>query len=116
MRTSVPDSHRPAATIARFVACAVFALGIAAAGTAHAQACSGGPDGGMDATGNQCNDAALVAPQAPAEARTAGAQASPAARRDSVAYAYAARGAGRHAPARADHDGKRTAATRVSSR
>ena len=33
--------------------------------SAHAHDCSGGPDGGSDATGNQCNDAAaIVAPSA----------------------------------------------------
>lgn len=30
---------------------------LTAAGTLHAENCSGGPDGGTDATGNQCNDA-----------------------------------------------------------
>ena len=34
----------------------------------HAQVCSGGADGGMDATGNQCNDTAAVAPHAGAPA------------------------------------------------
>jgi hypothetical protein len=29
--------------------------------SAHAHDCSGGTNGGMDATGNQCNDAAAVA-------------------------------------------------------
>ena len=29
--------------------------------SAHAHDCSGGTDGGMDATGNQCNDAVAVA-------------------------------------------------------
>ena len=29
--------------------------------SAHAYNCSGGTDGGMDATGNQCNDVAAVA-------------------------------------------------------
>ena len=29
--------------------------------SSYAHDCSGGPSGGMDATGNQCNDSALVA-------------------------------------------------------
>jgi hypothetical protein len=35
----------------------MFSLSLAAvlAGPVHAQVCSGGSDGGMDATGNQCN-------------------------------------------------------------
>ena len=35
----------------------MFSLSLAAvlAGPVHAQGCSGGSDGGMDATGNQCN-------------------------------------------------------------
>lgn len=32
--------------------------------SAHAHDCSGGADGGMDATGNQCNDPVAVAPVA----------------------------------------------------
>ena len=34
---------------------ACFAAAFALSGPASAQVCSGGPDGGMDATGNQCN-------------------------------------------------------------
>ena len=34
---------------------------------AHALDCSGGANGGMDATGNQCNDAATVATVAPSD-------------------------------------------------
>jgi hypothetical protein len=34
----------------------LIAFAIAFAGSVHAQGCSGGPDGGMDATGNQCSD------------------------------------------------------------
>ena len=38
----------------------MFSLSLAAvlAGPAHAQGCSGGTDGGMDPTGNQCNEVA----------------------------------------------------------
>jgi hypothetical protein len=38
----------------------LFSLALAAvlAGSAHAQGCSGGTNGGMDATGNQCNEVA----------------------------------------------------------
>jgi hypothetical protein len=32
-----------------------FVAGLTCATAAHAQTCSGGADGGMDATGNQCN-------------------------------------------------------------
>ncbi len=38
-----------------FVAATLFSL------SAHALDCSGGANGGMDATGNQCNDVAAVA-------------------------------------------------------
>lgn len=48
----------------RFVASCVVAL--AAAPILHAQQCSGGADGGMDATGNQCN----VPPQHAASVET----------------------------------------------
>lgn len=49
-----------AATIAKSLVCIGF-LGVLVAigvhpGTAHAQACSGGAGGGMDATGNECRD------------------------------------------------------------
>lgn len=39
--------------LVRSAGCIVAAFAIA--GQASAQTCSGGPDGGMDATGNQCN-------------------------------------------------------------
>lgn len=39
----------------------LVAFAIAFAGSVHAQGCSGGPDGGMDATGNQCSDPGGVA-------------------------------------------------------
>ena len=48
---------------------------LAIAASAHAQTCSGGPDGGMDATGNQCGSSPVpssnAAPAAaiPAKAR-----------------------------------------------
>jgi hypothetical protein len=48
---------------------------LAMAASAHAQTCSGGPDGGMDATGNQCGSSPVptssAAPAAaiPAKAR-----------------------------------------------
>jgi hypothetical protein len=57
----------------RILSSGVFARVLAGAATvvlaislsAHAHDCSGGPDGGSDATGNQCNDAAtIVAPSA----------------------------------------------------
>lgn len=40
------------------------------AASAHAHDCSGGTDGGMDATGNQCNEPARVAAAAPAPAKS----------------------------------------------
>ena len=42
-----------------FVAAMFFSL------SAHAHDCSGGLNGGMDATGNQCNDTVAVATVAP---------------------------------------------------
>jgi len=42
-------------TLLTLIAAAFFSL------SAHAHDCSGGAGGGMDATGNQCNDAAVVA-------------------------------------------------------
>jgi hypothetical protein len=65
--TRVPQDHFGAriptpiaATIARSIVCIAF-LGVLVAigvhpGAAHAQACSGGAGGGMDATGNECRD------------------------------------------------------------
>ncbi len=47
------------------IAAALFSL------SAHAHDCSGGPDGGMDATGNQCNavaSAPVASSDAPARA------------------------------------------------
>ena len=38
-----------------FVAATLFSV------SAHAHDCSGGPNGGMDATGNECSDATTVA-------------------------------------------------------
>jgi hypothetical protein len=38
--------------------------------SAHAHDCSGGVNGGMDATGNQCNDAVAVATLAPSAGAT----------------------------------------------
>ena len=54
----------------------VFLLSLAAvlAGPVHAQVCSGGNDGGMDATGNQCNTLYEVAALATASAITSPAQ------------------------------------------
>jgi len=46
------------------IAVAAFLL----AATAHSHDCSGGADGGMDATGNQCNDPASVVAVIPAPA------------------------------------------------
>ena len=39
----------------------MFCLVAAFAAPLHAQVCSGGADGGIDATGNQCSDAATIA-------------------------------------------------------
>lgn len=39
--------------------------------SAYAHDCSGGADGGMDATGNQCNDVASVAPVVPSKGAAA---------------------------------------------
>ena len=50
----------------------MFSLSLAAvlAGPVHAQGCSGGNDGGMDATGNQCNTLNEVAAPATGSAIT----------------------------------------------
>ena len=50
----------------------IGAVVFAVAGAVHAQDCSGGTDGGMDATGNQCNEPRTVAvgPAAPAATRS----------------------------------------------
>lgn len=42
-----------------------LATAVALAGNARAHSCSGGPDGGMDATGNQCNQGATDAARPP---------------------------------------------------
>jgi hypothetical protein len=42
---------------------------IALIGTAHAHDCSGGTGGGMDATGNECNDTIAAVPVAPVAAK-----------------------------------------------
>lgn len=42
----------------------LFAAATVLAATAHAHDCTGGTDGGMDATGNQCNDPVAGAPRA----------------------------------------------------
>ncbi len=47
-----------------FVAAMFFSI------SAHAHDCSGGVNGGMDATGNQCNDAVAVASAAPSDGAT----------------------------------------------
>ncbi|MFO1302942.1 MAG: hypothetical protein U1F54_04375 [Burkholderiales bacterium] len=47
---------------------ATAALVLAASARAHD--CSGGTDGGMDATGNQCNEPARVVAAAPAPAKS----------------------------------------------
>jgi len=47
--------------------------------SAHAHDCSGGVNGGMDATGNQCNDMASVAMLVSSDAATAPTTAMPAA-------------------------------------
>jgi len=46
----------------------VTTIVLALAGVAHATGCSGGTDGGMDATGSQCNQAAPAMEAAPAPA------------------------------------------------
>jgi len=46
----------------------VTTIVLALAGGAHATECSGGADGGMDATGNQCTQAAAATEAAPAPA------------------------------------------------
>ena len=46
------------------VAAALFSL------SAHAHDCSGGANGGMDATGNQCNDTVAVATIASSDSAT----------------------------------------------
>ena len=61
----------------------VTTIVLALAGVAHATGCSGGSDGGMDATGNQCTEAAPVMEAAPAPA--AGGQPGSATRSPSTA-------------------------------
>ena len=65
---------------ARSISLAVAVLALSA--VAHAHDCSGGPDGGMDATGNQCNEPAAfiapsTAPQPAVEVARADAKATP---------------------------------------
>jgi len=54
----------------KIIRTAAVAVALVFGGSVHAQVCSGGPDGGMDAAGVQCNDAgdAQVAPQQQAPA------------------------------------------------
>jgi len=51
----------------------IAAAALAFAASAHAQNCSGGTDGGTDATGNQCNQpaSAVAAEQTPAKSLSA---------------------------------------------
>jgi hypothetical protein len=42
----------------------LVAAAVVLSASAHAQDCSGGPDGGMDATGNQCSHSSPVAERA----------------------------------------------------
>lgn len=49
----------------------ITAAALCLAATVHAHDCSGGADGGMDATGNQCNDRVAIAMSAE-QWRTAG--------------------------------------------
>ena len=44
----------------------IAAAALLLAATSHAHDCSGGQDGGMDATGNQCNEPSSVVAAAPA--------------------------------------------------
>jgi hypothetical protein len=57
----------------KIVRTAVVAVALALGGSVYAQVCSGGPDGGMDAAGVQCNDTgrAQVAPLPEAQAMPA---------------------------------------------
>jgi len=48
------DTHMNAKLLIPLVAATFFSL------SAHAYDCSGGPNGGMDATGNECNDTASL--------------------------------------------------------
>lgn len=54
-----------------------FAAAVVCAGSIHAQGCSGGADGGMDATGNQCGDASLVGTKAVGDTGATAAIATP---------------------------------------
>ena len=76
-----------------------FVAGLACATAAYAQTCSGGADGGMDATGNQCSqsDRILVAEPAPA-ATAAGARVVPALAGAHEAAAFRAASARRATP------------------
>ena len=65
----------------RHVICALSMLG---ACSANAQVCSGGAEGGMDATGNQCNEPDRY-PDSASPVVAAAAEAVPAARRDAIA-------------------------------
>jgi hypothetical protein len=51
-------------------------VALTAAGSLHAQNCSGGPDGGMDATGNQCSTPTDVAENTAGSGVAASAQTS----------------------------------------
>lgn len=87
-----------------FLAVAVLAL----TGAAHAHDCSGGSDGGMDATGNQCNETLAIAaapasgkagPAAVDRPRTRATRAIPAGARAARAAASTSNGAERLAGA-----------------
>lgn len=59
----------------------IAAAALVLAASAHAHDCSGGNDGGMDATGNQCNEPASVVAAAQAPARPVAARPATAAAR-----------------------------------
>jgi hypothetical protein len=59
----------------------ITAAALVLAASAHAQDCSGGKDGGMDATGNECNQPAPIVPAAQTPAKSVAARPTTAAAR-----------------------------------
>ena len=77
----------------------IAAAALLLAASAHAHDCSGGNDGGMDATGNQCNEPVPVVATAQAPAKSEAARPTAAAARPATAVARPPKGSERLARA-----------------